>query len=494
MAVEHEPESETPAEAASGGSWTGHAGIDRRVLEMTRVIVAKIDPDPMLVRIGLENIERWTRQNGGYLPRCHAEWKEPIETHPWERFHEILLEESDEGQRLRSSHPFTGILTQDERDAIYARHGIDIPRMRSEYGRHRQDETSVKGTDPQPMSTVLTLHPERGSRRKLRQQLLAMEFEQSKHLWDWPKGSLHFFWFERAGYASFEGVEASIYPPSNEQQSELGRCEWALHTRTRGQPSPADIVKQNEVIRVVRQRFGGSFHNDWREQNRYIEVEKDKRDAVGRGIFLVHRSIEQEINLLKHAIPGPSIALKETTDLDLKHHVELIGRFDPTRVLYNALLPFAVAAFEHFFSSCFRILLQCEDDRERRHKWAQGSCRLTLTEIDEVSKGTRSVEDIVMGRYSFQNLHGVHNAFSEWFEIDVWRILRQRKKVGKRLPMLERSLQEVIERRHGVVHHFELDQDFGKEDVNAVLDLILTIMEVFVEHLERSQGRHIRDP
>ena len=52
---------------------------------------------------------------------------------PWERLREILLEESNEGQRLRSSHPFTGILTQDERDAIYARHGIDIPRMRREY-------------------------------------------------------------------------------------------------------------------------------------------------------------------------------------------------------------------------------------------------------------------------------------------------------------------------------------------------------------------------
>ena len=32
-----------------------------------------------------------------------------------------------------SSHPFTGILTEEERDAIYARHGIDIPRMRREY-------------------------------------------------------------------------------------------------------------------------------------------------------------------------------------------------------------------------------------------------------------------------------------------------------------------------------------------------------------------------
>ena len=131
MMVEHEPESEAQAEGA--GPWTGHAGIDRRVLEMTRVIVAKIDRDRALVRVGIENIERWTRQNEGYLPRCHAEWKELIETHPWERLREILLEQSDEGQRLRSSHPFAGILTQDERDAIYARHGIDIPRMRSEY-------------------------------------------------------------------------------------------------------------------------------------------------------------------------------------------------------------------------------------------------------------------------------------------------------------------------------------------------------------------------
>ena len=36
MAVEHEPESETQVEAEGVGPWTGHAGIDRRVLEMRR--------------------------------------------------------------------------------------------------------------------------------------------------------------------------------------------------------------------------------------------------------------------------------------------------------------------------------------------------------------------------------------------------------------------------------------------------------------------------
>ena len=59
------------------------------------------------------------RRRRGYLPRCHAEWKELIERHPWERLREILLEESDEGQRLRSSHPFKGLVTETERRAIH---------------------------------------------------------------------------------------------------------------------------------------------------------------------------------------------------------------------------------------------------------------------------------------------------------------------------------------------------------------------------------------
>ena len=97
----------------------GHPEIDRRVLALTRIAVARIDENPELVRIGMENIRRWTRQRGGYLPRCHAEWQELIERHPWEKLREMLLEESDEGQRLRSSHPFTGIVTETERRRVH---------------------------------------------------------------------------------------------------------------------------------------------------------------------------------------------------------------------------------------------------------------------------------------------------------------------------------------------------------------------------------------
>ena len=38
---------------------------------------------------------------------------------PWEEVRTLLLDESDEGQRLRQTDPFCGILTPEERWQIY---------------------------------------------------------------------------------------------------------------------------------------------------------------------------------------------------------------------------------------------------------------------------------------------------------------------------------------------------------------------------------------
>ena len=47
-------------------------------------------------------------------------WK-AILARPWSEIRAVLLEESDEGQRLRSSKPFAGIVTEEERVAIIER-------------------------------------------------------------------------------------------------------------------------------------------------------------------------------------------------------------------------------------------------------------------------------------------------------------------------------------------------------------------------------------
>ena len=93
-----------------------HQDIDRRSLEMARQIVAKIDADPQ--RAGFERAKsvcrRWVEM--GNVPA--REWLQLLER-PWEDVRSILLDESDEGQRLRQNDPFCGILTPNERWQIY---------------------------------------------------------------------------------------------------------------------------------------------------------------------------------------------------------------------------------------------------------------------------------------------------------------------------------------------------------------------------------------
>ena len=98
----------------------GHPHIDARVLDMARLIVQKIEEDPSRFQIAYENLAR-ERERRGSLTRARQEWLEILKR-PWPKIRAILLDDSDEGQRLRSSHPFTGLITEAERYTIMARH------------------------------------------------------------------------------------------------------------------------------------------------------------------------------------------------------------------------------------------------------------------------------------------------------------------------------------------------------------------------------------
>ena len=103
----------------SGQTGIGHPHIDARSFDMARIVVERIDADPSLVKVAHENLERWRRLHET-LGRAVEEW-EQILKRPWSEIRAILLDESDEGQRLRSTHPFRGIVTEEERLAIIAR-------------------------------------------------------------------------------------------------------------------------------------------------------------------------------------------------------------------------------------------------------------------------------------------------------------------------------------------------------------------------------------
>lgn len=96
--------------------------VDRYSLTLHRAIAEKMRFDgDRIVRIAIDNIDRWL--HSGNFPGGEAmpllEWKRILERGAVDEIRAIISEDSDEGQRLRSSTPFTGVLTRSERESYW---------------------------------------------------------------------------------------------------------------------------------------------------------------------------------------------------------------------------------------------------------------------------------------------------------------------------------------------------------------------------------------
>lgn len=91
---------------------------DKRSLALHRAIVKRLRETPELWAIPLQNIERWTDKDGG-IPMSFKIWKDMLETTPQEDIIKLLLSRSQRATQLRSSSPFTGIISKEQRNRIF---------------------------------------------------------------------------------------------------------------------------------------------------------------------------------------------------------------------------------------------------------------------------------------------------------------------------------------------------------------------------------------
>ncbi len=96
---------------------------DKRSLSLHREVVKQLRKNPSLWDIPLRNIERWTDQDG-YLPTPYQVWKDILTTMSQEKIVTILLSRSQRSTHLRSSSPFTGIISDESRKKIFSKYSI----------------------------------------------------------------------------------------------------------------------------------------------------------------------------------------------------------------------------------------------------------------------------------------------------------------------------------------------------------------------------------
>jgi hypothetical protein len=92
-----------------------HSGTDEVSLSLARRVAERLRARPELLEIARTNLRRWQQRNADSpsLLRCYAEWEAILEQ-PLEEVLALLVSETEEGQRLRQSSPFAGVLSPKE--------------------------------------------------------------------------------------------------------------------------------------------------------------------------------------------------------------------------------------------------------------------------------------------------------------------------------------------------------------------------------------------
>jgi len=96
--------------------------VDLLSLTLHRAVAEKMLADESrIIQKAKDNLDRWlnTPDFTGQGSMALLEWKDILDKSTPDEIRKIIIANTDEGQRLRSSSPFTGILTQTERKEIY---------------------------------------------------------------------------------------------------------------------------------------------------------------------------------------------------------------------------------------------------------------------------------------------------------------------------------------------------------------------------------------
>lgn len=103
-----------------------HDFIDKRSLELHWLVAEKIRQQPELMDFVREKLH-CSLSESRLSDSCKdalREWQTILSCLPLNEVLDLITQDSDEGQRLRHSTPFSGILSQRERLEIFRRHEL----------------------------------------------------------------------------------------------------------------------------------------------------------------------------------------------------------------------------------------------------------------------------------------------------------------------------------------------------------------------------------
>ncbi len=343
------------------------------------------------------------------------------------------------------------------------------------------------------MSVEITLYTKSATKTGLTRLLDENGFQKVDHVIEELNNekNLHYMWFGFENHESNVGVEATVYKVSDSDKNDYKCSDWILDTRTRAGGSYEDKEKQNEIIRVARKRFGGTFYNDWYGTNRYIDLaDYDKLHPHEKAIFSIKENafekLYQIINCLESYKNPMSEHLQSIGDNMLG---DLLRTKDPSIVLYNGLIPFLVSVIEYFFGETFVNFITY--DSSARELITDEKVKIGVSEVVKIQNKETSLERIISETYNFQNLDSINKAFKKHIKIDVFAVLSKRKKINGKVFRVLTKLENLVNSRHKIIHDLEFNYDLKKEDYITYVKTVEKTIEMIIDEIKIKKDLNI---
>lgn len=313
------------------------------------------------------------------------------------------------------------------------------------------------------MGRDLRLYTDSASRSDLVSLIRSFgKIQTTEHLWDWPRGSTHLHWFDEDDYKSTTGVELTVFPMSEEDR-EFSTGKWAMHVRNAYSATWYDVDMLNRFLRSARKEFGGNIIGDY-GKNRYAPLWKDGSTPMSRGYTWMHKMAHDNLSSVSSSLPK-GLAISPDTDDKIRNLIELT---DPSRIIYNGLIPFLVSVLEFYFKNILVISLKYDASANEKVKLYMG--KTNLAQEESIYKIVESI--------SFQDLKNVKKALKKWLNVDIKLILESTDSIADK--SLWSQLDALIEYRHDIIHKMGVDRNLSRDKflewshvVSETLDVLL---------------------
>jgi hypothetical protein len=279
------------------------------------------------------------------------------------------------------------------------------------------------------------------------------------------------FWNTRGAFQAFNWDDQRDYRSYTGAYGELAEQDGHLvvYTRTNVSASYWDVAKQNECLKALRSRLGGSFTSDF-GKNRYFPLPDGPPAPPEAGCFLAFQRFDGNMERSIWYLSNRNFPQNFKTGWD----AQLLGGTNPWILSNNLLLPYLVATMEDYFKSTFVALLRYSDRKEVLLR----NARLNSDHLVRIASGGNSVEECFAETLPFQNLKAVSDHFKALEpKLDIHGVLH--KPFRRRRVPLFASLSHLVQRRHGFIHHSEVHVEFddralarGLKDLYASVDRI----------------------